>query len=65
MKKACQQTTDSIDWIAPWRETTYWLFILHEPLKHALDRGIVVRCLSKGHKVMSLTKTINDELSKF
>jgi sugar-specific transcriptional regulator TrmB len=50
IKKTINLSSLSIALIAPWRETTQWLFTMHEPFKHALDRNVEIRCLSQEQK---------------
>ncbi|MCW4001166.1 MAG: hypothetical protein NWE93_13110 [Candidatus Bathyarchaeota archaeon] len=47
IKETVQQTKSDLVFVAPWRELTQWLFTLQEAVKHALDRGVEVRCLSQ------------------
>ncbi len=56
IKKSIQHTEGDFVMVAPWRETTQWLFTLHEQLNHAVDRGVEIRCLSQEQKAIKLTK---------
>ena len=63
IKKTINLASISILFIAPWRETTQWLFTLHEPFKHALDRNVEIRCLSQEQKAIKFPKGINELLN--
>lgn len=63
IKKTINLASVSIVFIAPWRETTQWLFTLHEPFKHALDRNVEIRCLSQEQKVIKFPKGIIELLN--
>jgi sugar-specific transcriptional regulator TrmB len=56
IKKSIQHAEGDFVMVAPWRETTQWLFTLHEQLNHAVDRGVEIRCLSHEPNVIKLTK---------
>jgi sugar-specific transcriptional regulator TrmB len=57
-KKTINLASVSTVLIAPWRETTQWLFALHEPLRHSLDRDVEIRCLSQEQKVIKFPKSL-------
>ena len=64
IKKTIHNTKESMVMIAPWRETTQWLFTLHESLINALDRGVEIRGLSQDQQAIKSTKSIT-ELFKY
>jgi sugar-specific transcriptional regulator TrmB len=64
IKKTIHNTKGSMVIIAPWRETTQWLFTLHESLIQALDRSVEIRVLSQEPQAINLTKGIT-ELFKY
>jgi flagellar assembly factor FliW len=63
IKKTIDLASVSIVLIAPWRETTKWLFTLHEPFKHALDRNVEIRCLTQEQKAIKFPKGIIELLN--
>ena len=64
IKKTIEGTNDSILISAPWRETTQWLFTLHESWQLALDKGVKIRWITEKQSAPCLTNEVTRTLIK-
>jgi hypothetical protein len=64
IKKTIEDTNESILISAPWRETTQWLFTLHESWQLALDKGVKIRWITEKQVAPCLTNEVTRTLIK-
>jgi sugar-specific transcriptional regulator TrmB len=54
IKKAVENAHESILIMTPWRESTQWLFTLHDSWENALNKGVKIRWLTEKQKTRYL-----------
>lgn len=64
IKKTIEGANESILISASWRETTQWLFTLHESWQLALDKGVKIRWITEKQAAPSLTDEVARTLIK-
>lgn len=64
IKKTIEGANESILISAPWRETTQWLFTLHESWQLALDKGVKIHWITEKQAAPYLTDEITQSLIK-
>jgi len=64
IKKTIEGAKESIRISAPWRETTQWLFTLHESWQLALDKGVKIHWITEKQAAPCLTDEVTRSLIK-
>jgi sugar-specific transcriptional regulator TrmB len=64
IKKTIEGAKESILIFSPWRESTQWLFTLHESWQLALDKGVKIRWITEKQAFPSLADEISYNLVK-
>ncbi len=62
IKKTIEAANESILISAPWRETSQWLFKLHESWQHALNKGVKIRWITEKQSNVLLLDEVAESI---